>query len=89
MPGVAPKLHHGLKAGEKYKFTYKIPGVHRKPREGLALFLMIDYPAGRRDHDVVFSGRPEFGTTTVQSDWLLSIELADPAATCYMDRPVK
>jgi hypothetical protein len=51
-----------MKRGQRYRVVYLIPGVHRKHHEFVADFL------DESDLEYSFSGRPEFGTTSVEKE---------------------
>jgi hypothetical protein len=73
-----------LETGRKYLFRYMIPGVHRKPRWGLAMYL--DAKKLPLDVELTMSGRPEFGTTTVMMSHIDYIEQMNSSIPCFMDR---
>jgi hypothetical protein len=74
-----------MREGRKYRFRYQIPGIHRVPRQGLALFLGANQDAlGRTIY--VFSGRPEFGTTEIAAEHLSEKVEVPSDSICYMDR---
>jgi hypothetical protein len=59
-----------LLSGRQYKVRYQIPGLHKKPREMVAVYLSFDErPNGLKTY--FFSGRPEFGTTEVKQEHIL------------------
>ena len=74
-----------MDAGKKYRIRYKIPGLHKVDRQGVAVFLGAEKDVlGRTQY--TFSGRPEFGTTTILAEHV-SERIEVPGTTrCYMDR---
>lgn len=69
-----------LSPGSKYRITYQIPGVHRKPREAVLRYM-------DRDGDrVIFDGRPAVGTTTIDAECIKSAEFVTFDTDCYTDR---
>lgn len=79
-----------LVQGERYVFRYKLPG-QGVLREGMADYL----GRGVKNNgtiDLQFSGRPEFGTMTINSEHLQSVYLIpalEKADRCYMDKKVR
>lgn len=63
----------------RYRFTYRLPG-QRVLREGVA-DLLGDYGP-----ELTFSGRPVFGTMTMQRAWIESIEVEPDTTECFMDK---
>jgi hypothetical protein len=53
------------------RVVYMIPGVHRKPHEFVAKFI------GRDEKDLVFSGRPLFGTIQLPENYVHEMWLTD------------
>ena len=74
-----------MDAGKKYRIRYMIPGLHKVPRQGVAKFIGANKDV--LDRTVyTFSGRPEFGTTSILAEHV-SEKVEVPADTrCYMDR---
>jgi hypothetical protein len=77
-----------LRQGLKYRVTYRIPGVHRVPREMVAVYLntLHDDALGIRHDEASFSGRPEFGTTSVKIEHIMDAVQVPNATKCYADR---
>lgn len=80
-----------LQPGRKYKLTYKVPGIHRVPREMVATFLAFDQEGGYRGAQIlIFSGRPQFGTTQLKAMYFRTGVVEMPFdAECYTERKVK
>lgn len=73
-----------LEAGKKYRFRYQVPGVHRVPREMVAMFL-----SGGLLSSVSLSGRPAFGTTELKGEHISEVWPMPDDAQPYADRKVK
>jgi hypothetical protein len=74
-----------MEQGKKYRIVYKIQGVHRVARKGVAVFLGADKDQlGRTVY--TFSGRPEFGTTEIRAEWVSEKVEVPGHIRCYMDR---
>ena len=71
-----------MNEGQKYKITYRL-STQRVTREGVATYLDVD-----RNGSLVFSGRPEFGTVTMQPADILHIEPVPQDTNCYMNRRI-
>lgn len=69
--------------GCAYRVRYKSE-TQRVDREMLALYLGKDPRGG-----MAFSGRPEFGTTTLPLEWFISAEPAARSDKYYVDRKVR
>jgi hypothetical protein len=91
VPDGIPDQREGevVETGKKYRFTYRIPGVHQVQRTGVAVFVSESRDA--LDRPVyAMSGRPEFGTTEVRGDWITQpVQEVPDTETCYMDRKVR
>lgn len=70
-----------MKVGKKYWVRYRIPGLHRADRTMIAKYLgVVD------SKNLSFSGRPQFGTTELEEQWILVVrEVADHAEP-HVDR---
>jgi hypothetical protein len=68
----------------KYRVKYQIEGIHRVPREGVATFMGLTGIS----QALMFSGRPQFGTTELDLKHITSMEPVDDDTDCYMDRKV-
>jgi hypothetical protein len=73
-----------LRVGAKVKVRYRLVG-QRVDREGVAVYLGKNNQTGLRD----FSGRPEFGTTSLRREDIISADVVPDDTKCYMDRKVK
>lgn len=79
-----------LREGKKYRIRYQIEGLHRVPREGIAAFLAIRESKFESEQPtLIFSGRPQFGTTDLEVRWIIAMWEVDRAEKCYMDRKVR
>lgn len=78
----------GWVRGAKYKVRYRIPGVQRYDREMVATYLGTPHPqkATGIPRERQFSGRPEFGTTSLSMDWIIDNERVSSDTSCYVDR---
>jgi hypothetical protein len=74
-----------MQEGQKYRVRYRIEGIHKVMREGVAAFL-----AYHADTDeLIFSGRPQFGTTQMKPEWIHAMWEVERSEKCYMDRKLK
>jgi hypothetical protein len=77
------------KRGAKFRIRYRIPG-QRYDREMVATYLGmpshrdVRVRPGRRIRQ--FSGRPEYGTTELELDWVLGNEEVPADTKCYAGR---
>lgn len=78
----------GLEKKRRYIFRYKLDG-QRVAREGMAVY--VDRTVKNNGTiDLVFSGRPEFGTLTLNSEQVQSIyPMSGLPAPCYIDKKVR
>jgi hypothetical protein len=76
--------------GKKYHVTYRIPISSRSPKkEMVAVAIGVDRNAFREGlSQYHFSGRPEFGTSTLQYDWIIQVEEVAAETKCYADKKV-
>ena len=74
MPGDSMKLlvDH-LRVGTRYRVTYQITGVQRKPRMFVGDWMGVNDTINQLE----FSLRPEAGTTAVDPEWIIKIEAVD------------
>jgi hypothetical protein len=82
-------MSEGWIRGSKYKVRYRIPSVQRYDREMVAVYLGTpDYRSNvpRLPRERQFSGRPEFGTTSLSLGWIKSYERVPDDTECYVDR---
>jgi hypothetical protein len=69
-----------LYKGKKYEITYQL-GTQRYPRKGVALYLGLN----QNYHDLDFSGRPKFGTTSIPIENILIMKMVQDNAQCFMN----
>lgn len=72
-----------MTTGRKYEVIYQIPGVHRVPRRMVAVYLG---PLGKSSS---FSGRPFFGTTDLENNWIQQVAEVSTNTACITDQKVK
>lgn len=65
--------------GNRYRIHYRIHGVHNAPRRIVADFMYEE------DGSIYLSGRPSFGTTKIDNDWV--IEALEVPKTEAIERP--
>lgn len=85
--GVPLRMSDQMFTGDKYKIEYKIPGVHRVHRQMVATFLGTRREGSKTFLD--FSGRPVFGTTSLDRAHIGVVMLAESNAEPYTDRKVR
>jgi hypothetical protein len=71
--------------GGKFKVRYRLPG-QRYDREAVLVYLGRSNTSARKDRPFQFSGRPDFGTLTLEKDWIKGNERVSDDAEMYMDR---
>jgi hypothetical protein len=76
-----------LETGRRYRVTYAVDGL-RRPRQMLALLMERREDPGCGTL-LLFSGRPEFGTTPLRSRQVLAAEEVTTTEACYADRVVR
>jgi hypothetical protein len=76
--------HNPWFRGAKYKIRYRLPG-QRYDREAVLVYLGKPVTTSRKRRRE-FSGRPDYGTLTLEADWILGNERVDEDAELYMDR---
>lgn len=82
------RLVEDLQPGTKYQISYQIPGLHRKPRLGVAVFLEVQPKA--KYTELIFHGEDKFGVTRIDSRMVQFIQpVIDPRTPCYMDKVAK
>jgi hypothetical protein len=69
--------------GTKYKIRYRLDN-QRRDREGVAMYLGLNQ--NLKDYD--FSGRPEFGTTSIPMAAISHMKIVPDNTQCYMDKKV-
>jgi hypothetical protein len=69
-----------LYKGKKYEITYQLSS-QRRPRKGVALYLGLN----ENFHDLDFSGRPEFGTTSLPIENIIAMRMVVDNSQCFMD----
>lgn len=77
-----------MQAGKKYRIQYTIPDLHKVERQGVAMFLGAEKDSLGRTV-LYFSGRPEFGTTEILSEFVSEKVQVSIDTPCYMDRKVR
>jgi hypothetical protein len=67
-------------SGKKYWVRYRIPGLHRADRTMIARFLAV------RGTELIFSGRPQFGSVELDKKHVLVVQEVKDHAECHVDR---
>jgi hypothetical protein len=75
-----------FEVGTKYRVKYRIPTVHRVPRWMLARYMGVQNNVNRQE--LQFSGRPEFGSTSIDAEWIEGSEVMPSTAKCYADSKI-
>jgi hypothetical protein len=74
--------------GTKYKIRYRLEH-QKRDRQGVATYLGLGtLGAGGQKTELTFSGRPEFGTTSLMLTDMISVEPVAENTKCYMDKKV-
>lgn len=80
-----------LVPGRKYRLRTMIPGVERRPREHVLLFMSQEQSTVAGKTILFFSARPVAGTQQIPADWIIEdspVEVAHETE-CYMNRRPK
>lgn len=66
--------------GTKYRIVYRIPGIHIYPREAVLIFISQD------EEHYYFSGRPDYGTQTLEKEHVSEMYETNPETRPYLNR---